>query len=360
MIALDNAAEARLAGVRSALELSTNTSAIQPLEKEVAEKLKNELTQLQLIIWQLPSSAPCRPSVPTTDDKTNYPREVKFSRDVLVASAYFALRNNMILAFESYATQLYAFYQNWQDVIEPTSSELGIIGMLLMGHLVANSIGDFHLTVEQLPLALRSSSPHLKFPIELERNLTEGNFAKILEAQGSMPSPHYQPFLDNLLKAIQDASAKTLELSYKDFDAKAAAHRLFLKNVNDLPAFIAARNAKNAELVGDIYGAPSTTVATAGGGAAERTTGTAATHLHHHHHPTVVFGTAFKRAELNALTDDPAAKLIRWELKDERLIFIEEAIIGSGGYLSRERREVDCLGVLDNVLGYASELERIV
>merc|ERR1712232_479816 len=94
----------------------------------------------------------------------------------------------------------------------PSEQNLPIMGLYLLHLLVSDRIGEFHTELELIPVD-QYDNVHIRQPIELERYLMEGNYAKVLEAQKSMPQASCSFFLERLMETVRLKVGSSLERS---------------------------------------------------------------------------------------------------------------------------------------------------
>jgi len=67
------------------------------------------------------------------------------------------------------------------------------------------------------PEALASAP--VQFPVQVEQNMMEGSYKKVLEMQNSLPLPSYAVFMDILKETLSDEVASVSERAYKSLPA---------------------------------------------------------------------------------------------------------------------------------------------
>jgi 26S proteasome regulatory subunit N12 len=135
--------------------------------------------------------------------------------------------------------------------------ERPIRGLQLMRLLTQNRIADFHTALESLPLAgdALAEDPYLSHPVNLERWLMEGSYAKVWAAREEAPTDEYEFFVEELMGTIRcvlhaetarwyspliehrNEIASCEETAYESLPLKDAATLLFFQNQSELLRF---------------------------------------------------------------------------------------------------------------------------
>lgn len=235
--------------------------------------------------------------------------ERQLVRETLELACFLSIRRRDLAGFERHVAQLKMYYSDQQKGLAPSGQKNQILGLYLLHLLASDRIGEFHTELELIPLD-DYSDQHINQPIQLERYLMEGNYAKVLEATKSM-AQHQAFFLERLVETVRLKVGASLERSYARLPAPQAATMLMLADVPGLMEFATKENErKQREELDDPMGdmTPSLT----------------------------------RRAPVG---------LIRWEVKDGYLHFTRSA---------QKRLEIPALDLMVNTIGYATDLERIV
>jgi 26S proteasome regulatory subunit N12 len=92
-----------------------------------------------------------------------------------------------------------------------------LVGLHLLDLLVRGQRTEFHRLVAQLPTLLTCKCPILSFPVQLERSLLEGTYARILTTGlEDLPAPEYGLFLQGALaERIRLDIAGTLHAAFE-------------------------------------------------------------------------------------------------------------------------------------------------
>lgn len=160
------------------------------------------------------------PSNTKTNDQLN---DLKIAERILEIGSLSSLLSNNYQGFENYFAQLRPFYTNEKlhGQKEINTDLTKIISLYLIYLLSQGLISKFHIELEQIYNSTKfniDQDNYLKFPINLEKNLMEGNYIKIwklLKQDKSLPCKEYSHFIDTLTNALRFEIAKSLEKTYE-------------------------------------------------------------------------------------------------------------------------------------------------
>lgn len=266
-------------------------------------KCSEQLAQLKLLV--LGSSAAL--AAPGAQ-----PEAVKgqlLARETLELACFLSIRRRDVQGFERHVSQLKMYYNDNPNNLPASEQKFVVQGLYLLHLLASDRIGEFHTELELIPLDDHENL-YIKQPIQLERYLMEGNYAKVLEAQKDVPQMYYSFFMERLLETVRQKVGASLERSYEHLPVEQAAQMLILA-VAALQEFAIKENERKArEELDDPMGdmTPS-------------------------------------------LTRRAPTGLVKWEVKDGRLYFKKD---------QEKRQEIPALDLMVNTIGYATDLERIV
>lgn len=149
-------------------------------------------------------------------------------------------------SFARNVTQLKSHYAALASISTPTSTSSSspitamschILGLNLMYLLFENNLSEFHAELELLS-SEEASTPHISFPIRLERQLMVGSYDEVLDASSHVPDPSYSFFMDNLLQTVRDSIADCVEVSYKTMKIDDAVNMMKFDSREDLLEYI--------------------------------------------------------------------------------------------------------------------------
>lgn len=270
-------------------------------------KCEEQIAQLKLLVFSgLPSSTVFGGPASSPDSI----QEQRLARDTLELACFLAIRRRDLSAFERSVAQLKMYYTDHQKDLGPSEQKFPLLGLYLLHLLASDRIGEFHTELELIPVDDHENL-YIRQPIELERSLMEGNYAKVLEFQKDVPQMYYSFIMERLLDTMRMKVGACLERSYEHLPAATAAQMLILTDVASLQEFSVKENERKAreesdDPMGDMT--PSLT----------------------------------RRAPVG---------LVKWEVKDGKLYFNRSV---------EKRLEIPALDLMVNTIGYATDLERIV
>lgn len=264
------------------------------------------LGQLKLLIVGFKSSA----ALTTEGDDPETVKERLLARETLELACFLSIRARELAGFERHVTQLKTYYLDFSK-LPASKHQHPILGLYLLHLLAADRIGDFHTELELLTNA-DCENMYIKQPIQLERNIMEGNYAKILEAKKDVPQMYYPFFMEQLMETVRQKVGASIERSYEKLSTAEATKMLILNNVEELKEFAAKENDRKARESEDDLMLGDTT-------------------------------PSFGRR--------PNVGLIQWEVADGNLKFKRSA---------EKQLEIPALELMVNTIGYATDLERIV
>lgn len=165
---------------------------------------------------------------------------VKIACNALELGVLLSIADEDLDSFARNVTQLKSHYDALSSIssstpITPMSCH--IIGLNLMYLLVENNLSEFHAELELLS-SEEASTPHISFPIRLERQLMVGSYDEVLDASSHVPDPSYSFFMDNLLQTVRDSIADCVEVSYKTMSIEDAVNMMKFDSREDLLEYI--------------------------------------------------------------------------------------------------------------------------
>lgn len=95
----------------------------------------------------------------------------------------------------------------------PSDKQLDIVGLYLTYFLSFNRVVDFHSELEMVPYAAREN-PNIKYPLELEACLSEGNYQSVINAASSAPSATFKWFTERIVDTIRNEIALSMQKAY--------------------------------------------------------------------------------------------------------------------------------------------------
>jgi len=169
---------------------------------------------------------------PSGDDATESHFSIAVS--ALELGVLISVEDQDLDAFARNIAQLKPYYAS---VHAPSTRKCQIVGLNLMHLLVENNLSEFHTELEFLT-AEEAATPHISFPITLERQLMVGSYDEVLGASAHVPDPLYKFFIENLLHTVRDSIADCLEVAYKTIKLKDAMLMMKFHNQDELNDYI--------------------------------------------------------------------------------------------------------------------------
>ncbi|KAF7331965.1 PCI domain-containing protein [Mycena kentingensis (nom. inval.)] len=168
------------------------------------------------------------------------PSDLAIAREILEIGAFWSIRSQDVPSFDRYFSQLQTFYTDYAN-LPHSQNEYAVRGLHLIRLLTQNRIADFHTALESLPAAALESV-FIAHPVNLERWLMEGSYAKVWSARAEAPAAEYGYFVDSLMGTIRNEIASCEEAAYESLPLKDAATLLFFTSQSELLLFAQQRN----------------------------------------------------------------------------------------------------------------------
>ena len=174
----------------------------------------------QVAITAFPALPPMFVQTPTAQ------QELLLARELLEYAVLFSVSQKDEAAVERNFNQLRVYYADCRGAMPASPQENLVTGLNLLRLLVQNRIAEFHTELELIPAAAQADK-HIKHAVDLEQQLMEGSYNKILMAgAGALPSPDYAHFMSMLTATVRDEIAACLEKAYATLSVTAAAKML--------------------------------------------------------------------------------------------------------------------------------------
>ncbi|KAF3992245.1 hypothetical protein FT663_01236 [Candidozyma haemuli var. vulneris] len=157
--------------------------------------------------------------VPSNSQSTDQINDLKISERILEIGALSSLLTHDYAGFENFFASLRPFYTSTKlhGKSETNTDATKIIALYLLYLLSQGLISKFHVELETIynsPSFNVEKDKYLNYPIDLERNLMEGNYIKIwklLQNEGSLPSKEFHLFTQTLINTLRFEIAKSIE-----------------------------------------------------------------------------------------------------------------------------------------------------
>jgi len=134
-------------------------------------------------------------------------------------------------AFGRYFAQLRSYYA--RTTPDATPDQPKVLGLNLLRLLVDNRLAEFHSELELIPEQF-VDSPHVGFPVQLERSLMEGLYKKVLQARQHFPDPLFSEYLAPLEDAVRYEISQCAAASYRSLQLDAAVKLFNFSSHEDL------------------------------------------------------------------------------------------------------------------------------
>ncbi|OAA64662.1 proteasome regulatory particle subunit [Niveomyces insectorum RCEF 264] len=156
------------------------------------------------------------------------------ARETFEQGALCSIRAQDADAFTRYVQQLTPFYALPGAVLPPNAPERNkVTGLYLLLLLTQGRYGEFHSELESINTREGAGSEddrYLGYPIRLERWLTEGSYDRVWGAmkQGEVPCEEYSVFSEILTSQIRSEIASSSERAYPSLPLSSTKSLLFL------------------------------------------------------------------------------------------------------------------------------------
>lgn len=176
--------------------------------QQLLPPIKIELIKHNLLV-PLPSNS-------KTADQLN---DLKIAERILEIGALSSLLTHNYQSFENFFASLRPFYSTIQlhGKNETNTDSTKITSLYLLYLLSQGLISKFHVELETIYNSRQfnvDKDKYLQFPIDLERNLMEGNYIKIwklLQNDSALPCKEYIHFTETLINTLRHEIAKSIE-----------------------------------------------------------------------------------------------------------------------------------------------------
>ena len=210
-------------------------AAYEKKEDDLGLKL---LAQLKLFLLEFSALPPATPAAPTAPQR----EELEIAREVLEYGALLSIRTVDIPSFERHVAQLKIYYTDCASTLEESPRQYPLLGLNLLRLLAQNRIAEFHTELETLPTDLQTTNDYIKFPAQLEQNIMEGSYNRVLSAkQSGLYAQEGMYFMDMLVDMVREEIAECSEKAYDNIVAGDLQTLLMLSSSADLNEYAAQR-----------------------------------------------------------------------------------------------------------------------
>ncbi|CAK7198697.1 regulatory particle non-ATPase [Sporothrix eucalyptigena] len=202
------------------------------------------LSKAKLALLQLGALTPSL----TTDSGSAVPASVlALARETYEQGALCSIRAQDADAFTRYVQQLAPFYALPGAVLPPNVAERNkVTGLYLLLLLTEGRYGEFHSELESISTREGAGSEddrYLGYPIRLERWLMEGSYDRVWKAmkQGEEPCEEYSVFSEILTSQVRSEIASSSERAYPSLPLSSTKSLLFLDSEGAVVEFARQR-----------------------------------------------------------------------------------------------------------------------
>jgi 26S proteasome regulatory subunit N12 len=112
-----------------------------------------------------------------------------------------------------------------------------VIGLNLLRLLVLNDLSQFHSELERIPSSLKTHT-NVKFALQLEQFLMEGNFSQFFDLVKNTPSKEYSVFVSPLVTSARKEILNCIAASYESLALDAVRKMLGLAKTQEVESMI--------------------------------------------------------------------------------------------------------------------------
>ena len=163
-------------------------------------------------------------------------KELLLARELLEYAVLFSVSQKDDAAVERNYNQLRVYYADCRNMMPASPQENLVTGLNLLRLLVQNRIAEFHTELELIPPEAHADK-HIKHVTNLEQQLMEGSYNKVLQAGGALPSPDYAHFMSMLTATVRDEIAACMEKAYATLTVTAAAKMLGMASAGEMATY---------------------------------------------------------------------------------------------------------------------------
>ncbi|EGC33281.1 hypothetical protein DICPUDRAFT_49021 [Dictyostelium purpureum] len=179
----------------------------------------------------------------TTNVSDKVLKDLVLAREILELISLYSIKIKEIDSFERSFNQLRPYYYDYKSIIPASQLEFQIIGLNLMRLLAQHKTSEFHSELELISVD-NLNNVFIKFPLVIEKSITEGSYNKVVHSKTDVPSEYYQIFCDILVDSIKEDIANCSEKSFKTLSLKDAEKVLLFNNTSQFQQYIKDRNWK--------------------------------------------------------------------------------------------------------------------
>ncbi|GAM29147.1 hypothetical protein SAMD00019534_123230 [Acytostelium subglobosum LB1] len=221
----------------------TNTQKNYQAFKQLAEAQSTDQAKANTLLAQLKIALIQLATPSQTEHNDQVLKECVLARDILESAALYTVKQRDIKAFDRYYSQLTPYYNDYKKFIQPSAQQYSIIGLNLMKLLATNQTARFHADLELIPSDLHTNQ-FIRFPLLVEKSISEGSYQKVLVCRSQAPSEYYGIFVDLLSDTMKEDIANCIEKSFKYLTVTEAQKVLQINSVDQLNQYVQKRGWK--------------------------------------------------------------------------------------------------------------------
>lgn len=195
---------------------------------------KRLLSQLKIQLTQLTSLPP------VLEQTSNAQKEITLARDSLELAVFLSVKMQDEAAFERNYQQLQMYTSDTRGLLQPSQQQNLITGLNLLRLLVQNRIAEFHTELELIPQEVQQEV-HIKHATQLEQQLMEGAYNKVLSAKSNVPDKSYLYLMDKLISTVRDEIASCSERAYKQLSVPEAQKLMLFTSAKEALSYAEER-----------------------------------------------------------------------------------------------------------------------
>ncbi|CCJ28724.1 unnamed protein product [Pneumocystis jirovecii] len=162
-----------------------------------------------------------------------------FTREIFEIGAYTSLRLCDTDAFARYTSHLQPYFSDPLLVSKlPLSKHQSLLtGLSLLNLLSKNCIAEFYTSLETLPRDMIENDKYVSWVIKLEQSIMEGSYDRVQKMLIECPSQEYEIYVNMIMDLVRNEIANCLEKAYPSLPLQNAVGLLFLSNINEIIEF---------------------------------------------------------------------------------------------------------------------------
>jgi len=165
------------------------------------------------------------------------------AREILEYAVLLSVKLKDSEGFERNFAQVKNYYNDNSNSNVPSSERKQmLLGLNLLRLLAYNRIAEYHTELEIIPVNMLENV-YIKYSIQLEQFLMEGNYNKIFEhtSPSAQPAKPYNYFMDLLIGTVRSEIASCIEKAYNSLKVTNAQKLLRFNSADEFTDFATKR-----------------------------------------------------------------------------------------------------------------------